>query len=196
MHASDSMERENVLAALRRRLTDLAGGEVPFYVAEGMESHPIVEAFMRSVIAFEEATATNDFSQLLEAGVHVPEESTMDDRTLARKLWEIIHGLAERKVYLEHTDHLSDRELYRRLRNDILLQSTSDLDPASGYCAQIDLVGSCSEEDEYLFFKYYADEDMRAQWDEFYPDREIPPHEDPPYDRARRVPGAANRLAG
>jgi hypothetical protein len=55
---------------------------------------------------------------------------------------------------------------------------------------RIDLIGSGSEEDIYLWMKYYADEETRRQWKSDFPDYEMPEHEDPPYDRDRHLPGA------
>jgi hypothetical protein len=36
--------------------------------------------------------------------------------------------------------------------------------------------------------KYYADEEWRRQFQEEFPDFQMPEHEDPPYDRDRLLP--------
>ena len=54
----------------------------------------------------------------------------------------------------------------------------------------LDLLSSGSEDDTYLYMKYYADEDWRQHWLKDFPDYEMPEHEDPPYDRDRRLPTA------
>jgi hypothetical protein len=38
--------------------------------------------------------------------------------------------------------------------------------------------------------KYYADEGTRRGWLADFPDDEMPPHEEPPYDRDRFLPRA------
>ena len=53
---------------------------------------------------------------------------------------------------------------------------------------RVDVLGSGSEEDTYLYLKYYADDDWRRFWLKDFPDDEIPDHEDPPYDRDRLLP--------
>ena len=52
----------------------------------------------------------------------------------------------------------------------------------------IDIAGSGSEEDNQIYFKYYADEDYRNQWKQDWPDDVIPDHEDPPFDRDAKLP--------
>jgi len=54
----------------------------------------------------------------------------------------------------------------------------------------MDMIGSGSEDDIYLWMKYYADEETRQDWQERWPDYEMPQHEDPPYDRDRFIPEA------
>jgi len=55
----------------------------------------------------------------------------------------------------------------------------------------IDLIGSGSDEDTYLWMKYYAAEETRRQWMADWPDYEMPEHEDPTYDRDRHMPQAS-----
>lgn len=57
---------------------------------------------------------------LIETGMRIPPPDELDDGTLHAKLWEVIAGLARLRVFLESTDHLSDRLLYRRLYAEVL----------------------------------------------------------------------------
>ena len=112
----------------------------------------------------------------------------LDDAALTAKLWEVIHALARLGTFLENTDHLSDRELYAQLWQESLRESTPCLPPGSGWVCHLDLVGSGSDEDSDLYLRYYADERTREHWRGDFPEPEIPPHEDPPFDRDRLLP--------
>jgi hypothetical protein len=139
-------------------------------------------------VEYETAATTNDFQQLTDAGLALPDPDAMHDETLTSKLWEVIAALAAKRVFISPTNHLSDRELYTLLWRDVLRQETPMLpdDPASAW--HVDLLGSGSETDTHVFLKYYADEDYRRQWVEEFPDDEMPAHENPPYDRDRHLP--------
>ena len=50
--------------------------------------------------------------------VELPDPDSISDDDLTPKLWEVLSGLAERHIYLEDTDRLSDRELYAMLYHD------------------------------------------------------------------------------
>lgn len=68
-------------------------------------------------------------------------------------MWEVIEGLAFLGAYLEHTDQLSDRELYRQLFDEELSEAAliAPVDPDSAW--YIDLIGSGSEADIALFLR-------------------------------------------
>ena len=55
-------------------------------------------------------------------GIQVPPEESLDDPALSSRLWDIIDALAHLQVALEFTDHLTDRQLYRTLVNETLVQ--------------------------------------------------------------------------
>jgi hypothetical protein len=39
-----------------------------------------------------------------------------------------------------------------------------------------------------IIMRYYADEDFRQSWAEDFPEFEMPPHEEPPYNRDKQLP--------
>jgi hypothetical protein len=120
--------------------------------------------------------------------MELPAPETLNDEQLTKKLWEVIHGLALLRVFLDDTDHLSDRELYTELWSDMLREEVKavPLDEDGAY--HVSPLGGCSEEDIQLQMKYYADEKWRRHWLEDFPDFPMPEHEDPPYDRDRFLP--------
>lgn len=144
--------------------------------------------FVDYVEQFENASWTTHIEQLARAGFELPPPDQLEDAALGQKLWELIEKLAELRVFLSCTDHLSDRELYTLLCDDVLLEETKDLVLDDASACHIDLVSSGSEEDIAIWLKHYADEETRRHWLEDFPDDEIPPHQDPAYDRDRTLP--------
>jgi hypothetical protein len=121
----------------------------------------------------------------------------MTDADLTAKLWQVIYQLAHRRTFLERTNHLSDRELYARLRHKCLRDEHPDLLVDESNAWHIDLLGGCTEEDVYLEHRYYATDQERRDWLDSFPDYPMPTHEDPPFDRDRFLPKAEYRpLAG
>lgn len=184
-------ERRKRINELQRRADELAGGEMVAWKSDEL-SPEMEKDFLQSVIAYESAPLTTHCQQLEDAGVELPNPETMDDEKLTAKLWEVIEALARMRVFLNSTNHLNDRELYTELSSDVLREETKAmvLDEYSAW--HIDLIGSGSEEDIYLWMKYYADEETRRQWKNDFLDYEMPEHEDPPYDRDRNLPGAGD----
>jgi len=146
------------------------------------------EAFWKQLVDYEEAPWTTNFHQLERAGVSLPPPDSLKDQELTAKLWEVIHKLALLRVFIEQTDHLSDRELYTHLWIDSLREETKALPPAANSAYHIQILGSGSEEDNELYLKYYAGDAERRHWHKDFPGDPIPAHEDPPYDRDRLMP--------
>jgi hypothetical protein len=143
-------------------------------------------------ILFMEGIGEHPLSDLLrEQGLQIPLPAALDDTQLKAKLWEIINAMAHLGCYLSSTDHLSDRQLYELLWDDILPEPTAVCPGDSGAACHIDILGGCSAEDLELRLKYYADEDERDAWASEFPDYVIPPHEPLPYDRDRHLPQPA-----
>ena len=183
----DAAEREKRIAELKRQAEELVGGKM---VEGEMEETPpeVAEGFWQHVVAYEKAPWTTNFKQLEEAGMELPAPETLNDEQLTKKLWEVIHGLALLRVFLDETDHLSDRELYTLLWSDMLREETKAVTLDEDSACHMSPLGGCSEEDIHLYLKYYADEQWRRNWQEEYPEETLPDHEDPPYDRDRFLP--------
>lgn len=180
-------DREKRIEDLKRRAEELCGGQMKAGKLDDC-SEEMEEAFWKHVVAYEEAPWTTNFQQLENAGVSLPAPDSLKDEELTAKLWEVIQKLALLHVFIEQTDHLSDRELYTHLWSDSLREETPALPLTANSACHIQLLSSGSEEDNLLYLKYYADDDWGRQWHEDFPDDPIPVHEDPRYDRDRLLP--------
>lgn len=178
---------QDKIEALKRRALELSGGQLE---ADTLDDYPeeVEEAFWQHVVDYEEAPWTTNFQQLEDAGVSLPPPDSLKDEELTAKLWEVIQKLALLHVYLDQTDHLSDRELYTHLWTDVLREETKALFMGPGAAWHIQLLSTGSDEDNRLYLKHYADDDFRRQWHKDWPKYPIPSHEDPRYDRDRLLP--------
>jgi len=180
-------DQDKRIEDLKRRAEELCGGQMQTGGADDCPAD-LEEAFWKHVVDYEEAPLTTHYQQLENAGVSLPPPDSLTDQELTAKLWEVIHKLALLRVFLEETDHLSDRELYIYLWTDSLREEHPALPPDPDSAWHIQLLSSGSEEDTQLYLKYYADDAWRRQWHENFPEDLIPAHEDPPYDRDRLLP--------
>ena len=151
------------------------------------------DLFSKNIAAYEEKEPESLFELLPKSGISLPAPEELGDEDIGRKLWDVIHGLAQLGVFLHNTDHLSDRELYIELWGDELREEAVLMPEDSSFSHHIDLVGSGSEEDIQLYLKYYATNKDRRQWLKDWPTDRLPDREKPPYDRDRRLPGAEGR---
>jgi len=120
-------------------------------------------------------------------GMEIPDDdAALSDEAVAAKLTEIAEALAAYGMVLEQTDHLSDRELYRWLVGEALREET--ILSADGLSTwHVSPIGGCSEEDNEIYLRYYAEEEDRERWHREFGDP-LPPKEKLPYDRDRFLP--------
>jgi hypothetical protein len=118
-------------------------------------------------------------SQWFEPELTLPHPDTLEGQQLHDTLWATIYKLFERRIVLEFTDHLSDRDLYCLIYRDILPCSEKKIDSANNYlhwdCAD---VGG----DPTTWLRYYATPKERRAWQEDI-DEALPDAEEPPYRR-------------
>jgi len=120
-------------------------------------------------------------------GVSIPDERDLDDGSLHERLWEIINAMAAVGMFVESTNHLSDRELYRYLVTDALLEETILPTPGSGGGWHISPIGGGSVEDNEIYRRYHADDETRDRWHRDFGET-LPAKEKPPFDRDRLLP--------
>ena len=153
------------------------------------------EEYARKMDLFMEGPTTTQFEQLLAAGVELPEPDAIADADMRRKLWEVIAGLATLRVYMDHTNHLTDRELYSKLWHEVLRVETPAIDEI-GFDTHIEPdYPDDAGEGVRVYLTYYADAETRQRWSKDWPDDPMPPHQDPPYDRDDLLPGPRETVA-
>jgi hypothetical protein len=159
-------------------------------VIDSSDALPLEEqnAYLRLVLAFDYPGTTTLTAELQRIGIDVVPPATLSDDALTEKLWEVINGLASLRVFLERTNHLSDRALYELLHGELLPDEMDELRTDDRSAWHLDVLGGCSEQDIELHLKYYADDEYRRMWQADWPDYNMPAHEDPPYDRDRLLP--------
>lgn len=186
---SDSDDRADAAAERMKKLRDevaaLAGGADRTFVAADVPPG-VEEQFWKDVLAFEHAPLAKPFDLLTRAGITVPAPGDLEDARLPDTLWEVIEGLAALNIFLHYTDHLSDRELYARLWDELLHDDVEMTDDESA--TQVDLSGNGTDEAVQIYLKYYADDAEREHWAKDWPDVAIPDRAPRPFDRDSRLP--------
>ncbi|OGV82971.1 MAG: hypothetical protein A3K19_32690 [Lentisphaerae bacterium RIFOXYB12_FULL_65_16] len=180
------IDQEIHIASLKRQIEDMSGVS---FTPPGRRLDPTLEAaFLERVLAFETAPRGTHFAELTRTGVVMPGPDSMTDAEIAAKLTEIVTKLAERRVFLYSTNHLSDRELYTLLVTRVFHEETTLMPPDPDSACHLDLLGGCSDADTRIWLKYYADDEERDRWRRDFPEDPIPAHEDPPYHRDASLP--------
>ncbi|HWP54838.1 MAG TPA: hypothetical protein VN476_11950, partial [Pyrinomonadaceae bacterium] len=146
------------------------------------------EEFLKHILEFETADQITLRQWLENAGLEVPAPDELSDEQLGPKLWEVINRMASLGAYLHNTDHLSDRDLYVYLYHDALSEPTVLFPENPGFVYGIDLLGSGSDEDTELYMRYFAKEEYRQSFAKDFPDFQMPPRENPPFDRDKDLP--------
>lgn len=183
-HLVEEPDQEKRIAKLREEIEKLGGSTMSF---ETMPAD-MEEEFLRHVLEYETAQPISLFTMLENSGVDIPTPAEISDDRLRPKLKETIEAMASLGAYLLHTNHLTDRQLYKYLYTEGLREEAVLFPENPSYAYMIDLTGSGSEEDNQTYLKYYADEEHRKQWAQDWPEDPLPDHEEPPFDRDRHLP--------
>ena len=112
-----------------------------------------------------------------EPELRPPHPNHLNDATLSKILDDLINQLYEKKVVLDFTDHLSDRELYVLICRDILPAREKKIDMRNG-SLHWDCSHSSGVNDPAIWLKYYASDEEREDWADRYgqplPESELP----------------------
>jgi len=183
------MDQKQRIAGLKSRAGELAGGRMVCGESAGIDAD-LLEQFWAGVVAFETAPKRPLTQLLAESGFSLPPARQLAEPALRRTLRAVIRRLAEWRYYLVHTDHLSDRDLYTLLREDVLARPDNELPPESAASMIFDLsfLDDRGQPPGTTFLRYYADEQMRRDMAGEYAAADLPPHTDPAFNRDRRLP--------
>ncbi len=125
---------------------------------------------------------------LRREGVRMLPPDELTDESVPAHLWELLHNLACRGFYLQHTDHLTDRELYA----EIWEHGLTDLSLLPGKSQTggwfHDVLGSAGPDDRSVYLSYYASEEERREHAAEFPEQELPPRKAPVAQRDWRLP--------
>jgi hypothetical protein len=182
----DEPDQEKRIEKLRDEVRKLGGT----FSTEAHMPADLEEQFLRHVLEYEHAQSITLLELLQNSGLEVAAPDDLDETALTASLWEVIERMSSLGAYLLHTNHLSDRELYTYLYCEGLREEATLFPEDPCFAYMIDLTGSGSEEDNQIYFKYYADEEYRTQWRKDWPDDVIPERETPPFDRDAKLPQA------
>jgi hypothetical protein len=141
---------------------------------------PVENRFLESMLAWELAPLT-PVARWFEPQLAMQPVCTLDDEQVHERLWQTIDALYEKRIVLDFTDHLSDREFYSLIRRDILPAKIKQIDVPDNY-----VHWDCSattEGDESVWLVYYASDEEREEW-RLEEGRDPPPKLVPPYPRA------------
>jgi len=134
--------------------------------------------FLASMLAWEQAPVLPIF-RWFDPELRPPRPAMLNDKDLHDILWDVIRKLFEKRIVLDFTDHLSDRQLYCLVYRDILPAREKKIDLARNYL-HWDCAGGTGDPDNWL--RYYATDEERQAWKGTYR-QPLPPKCKPPYPR-------------
>ncbi|MFZ5830309.1 MAG: hypothetical protein ACOY3P_09480 [Planctomycetota bacterium] len=139
--------------------------------------------FLASMLAWEQAPVLPIY-RWFEPELRLPRPDSLSEDDLRLILWEVIYRLFDKRIVLDFTDHLSDRELYCLIYRDILPAREKKLDVPRGH-----LHWDCTGGDPEVWLRYYASEEERQEWSGRYR-QPLPDTAEPAYPRELpREPG-------
>ncbi len=152
-------------------------------------THPELQlAFLEQVLAIEAEPCVTYAHQLITRGILLPPPEEIPVNRIADKLQQVIDGLAGLRVFLTNTGHLSDLELYKELWSEALNEFSWDMSACTNGGMHLDLLGSGSEEDTRTWLAYYADDQQRREWQDQFPNEDLPARKEPVSDRDVDLP--------
>lgn len=177
-------ERAIRRAQLEKKIRQL-GGVLPKAKSEDVSDLEL--SFLEHVIAWEEGSFSTHREWLARRGPVFPPPGELHGDRLAAELWRLIKSLAVARVFLYHTNHLSDVELYEVLWSEVLDGDAPDFARTPDDGCHWDL-SEARGGDFNVWLTFYATEKERREWVRDFPEAVLPPHRQAPYRRDHRLP--------
>ncbi|MDA0803519.1 MAG: hypothetical protein O2819_07180 [Planctomycetota bacterium] len=166
------MIKANVLEQRRKERERAIDGLLAEAVASGGTQDRM---YWTLVWDLEMAPVTTNAAQLAEIGYEPVEPEELDDGAIPAALGELIKHMATIGVYLMHTDHLTDRELYTRLVDSILEEQIRDLPPSPEVVEWVDMSMSSFPDGDDVYLSVYATDEERREQADADPTMPMPP---------------------
>lgn len=182
--ADQEIQRARLEEQIRER-----GGILGFPAGqENAAVSPEIEfAFLNHVLAWESGPFSSHAEWRARHGQVFAPPDGLRGQALRRELWRLIEALATARVFLYHTNHLSNAELYARLWHEVLDAGAPDFARTADDACHWDFAdaGSDGEAD---WLTYYATAGERREWMREFPDQRRPARRRPAYRRDHRLP--------
>lgn len=182
---SDDVEQLLLNARLRDELEPYVDESVNLV---SLQSMPISAEndFLQSMLDWERAPIL-PISKWFEPELVLPQPESIDASSLRQVLSDTLYKLYSKRIVLEFTEHLSDRQLYCLIYRDILPSFEKKVAQPRNY-----LHWHCLDEsDVETWLTYYATDEEREMW-QLEMGGPLPNKLDPPYPR--RLPSRPDHM--
>lgn len=179
-------DREIQRARLEEQIRE-RGGIIGRPAGDDQGASEIELSFLNHVLAWENGPFSSHAEWLARHGQVFAPPDELSGQALRRELWRLIEALAMARVFLYHTNHLSNAELYARLWHEVLDAGAPDFARTVDDACHWDFAdaGSGGETD---WLTYYATARERREWMREFPDQREPAHRRPAHRRDHRLP--------
>jgi hypothetical protein len=181
---SEEVDQLLLNARLRDELEPFLDESVHILDCRRLPTHAENE-FLSQMLAWERAPVL-PIGKWFEPELSLPPPDQLTAEQLREILWETIEQLYSRRIVLDFTEHLTDRQLYCLILRDILPSPEKKLDLPRNYLHWHFLDIDAQPE---IWLTYYASDEERQAWRE-ETGQKLPAKADPPYPRRMpRRPG-------
>jgi hypothetical protein len=178
--ANREQRRAKLIAQIRA-----LGGHVP--EPPSADVSDIELQFLESVMAWETGKFSTHREWLARRGMVFAPPGALRGDLLGAELMRLVAALEQARVFLYHTDHLTDAELYAQLWHEVLAADAPDVARTIDDACHWDFADASAGEEQ-AWLMYYASEEERRDWLQESRNQQLPARRPRPFDRDRRLP--------